>query len=36
MDSVLIAPPLIITDAEIDEVITRLDGALGAVEQTLS
>jgi adenosylmethionine-8-amino-7-oxononanoate aminotransferase len=35
MDAVLLAPPLIISDAEIDELIEKLDGALEAVEQGL-
>ncbi len=35
MDAVLLAPPLIITDAQTDELITKLDAALEAVEQKL-
>ena len=35
MDAVLMAPPLIITDDELDELITKLDSALTAVEQKL-
>ncbi len=33
MDAVLLAPPLVMTDAEMDEVFTRLDSALTAIEQ---
>ena len=35
MDAVLLAPPLIIADAEIDELLDGLEGAVAAVEQTL-
>ncbi len=35
MDAILVAPPLIITDDEVDELITKLDGALEAVEHKL-
>ena len=33
MDAVLLAPPLIISDAEVDELAEKLDAALGAVER---
>ena len=36
IDALLLAPPLVITDAEIDEVIERLDGALAALESELA
>ncbi len=36
MDAVMLAPPLIISDAEIDEALEKLDAALGAVETTLA
>ena len=35
MDAVLLAPPLIITDAELDIVLERLDDAFGAFERAL-
>jgi adenosylmethionine-8-amino-7-oxononanoate aminotransferase len=35
MDAILLAPPLIITDDEVDELITKLDAALEAVEHKL-
>ena len=35
MDAVLLAPPLIITDAELDTVLERLDDAFGAFEAAL-
>jgi len=35
MDALLLAPPMIIRDAEIAEMIEKLDGALQDVEQTL-
>jgi adenosylmethionine-8-amino-7-oxononanoate aminotransferase len=35
MDAVLLAPPLIISDAELDELAEKLDGALDAVERSL-
>jgi 4-aminobutyrate aminotransferase-like enzyme len=35
MDALMLAPPLVISDAEIDEVAARLDGALARVESTL-
>jgi adenosylmethionine-8-amino-7-oxononanoate aminotransferase len=33
MDAVMLAPPLVITDAEIDEVLARLEQAVDAVER---
>ena len=36
MDAVMLAPPLIISDAEIDEALEKLEAALGAVETTLA
>jgi len=35
MDAVMLAPPLIISDAEIDEMLETVDEAVGAVESTL-
>ena len=35
LDAVLLAPPLIISDAQVDELAEKLDAALGAVERTL-
>ncbi len=35
MDALLLAPPLIITDAEIDETADLLDASLEAVEAAL-
>ena len=35
MDAVLLAPPLVISDAELDELAEKLDGALEAVERSL-
>jgi adenosylmethionine-8-amino-7-oxononanoate aminotransferase len=35
MDAVLLAPPLIISDAEVDELAEKLDAALGDVERSL-
>jgi adenosylmethionine-8-amino-7-oxononanoate aminotransferase len=35
MDALLLAPPLIIRDVEIDELLEKLGAALGAVEQSL-
>jgi adenosylmethionine-8-amino-7-oxononanoate aminotransferase len=32
MDALLLAPPLIVSDAELDEIVERLDGALTAFE----
>jgi len=32
MDALLLAPPLIVTDGELDEIVERLDGALTAFE----
>ncbi len=32
----MLAPPLTISDAEVDEVLERLDRALGAVEASLA
>jgi len=35
MDALMLAPPLVISDAEIDETAARLDAALTQVESTL-
>jgi adenosylmethionine-8-amino-7-oxononanoate aminotransferase len=35
MDAILLAPPLIISDAEVDELAEKLDASLGDVERTL-
>ena len=35
MDAVMLAPPLIISDAEIDEMLGMLDAAVAAVESSL-
>jgi adenosylmethionine-8-amino-7-oxononanoate aminotransferase len=35
MDAVMLAPPLVIEHGEIDELLTKLDGALGDVEAAL-
>jgi len=35
LDAILLAPPLIISDAQVDELAEKLDAALGAVEHTL-
>ena len=35
MDAVMLAPPLIISDAEIDEMLEKLEASIGAVESTL-
>jgi 4-aminobutyrate aminotransferase-like enzyme len=35
VDALLLAPPLIFSAAEIDEIAGRLDGALAEVEDTL-
>jgi adenosylmethionine-8-amino-7-oxononanoate aminotransferase len=35
MDAVLLAPPLVIADPELDELVEKLDGALTAVERSL-
>jgi 4-aminobutyrate aminotransferase-like enzyme len=35
MDALMLAPPLVISDAEIDETASRLDAALTRVESTL-
>ena len=35
MDALLLAPPLVISDAEVDEVAARLDVTLARVETTL-
>lgn len=35
MDALMLAPPLVISDAEIDETAARLDAALGRVESSL-
>jgi adenosylmethionine-8-amino-7-oxononanoate aminotransferase len=35
MDAVMLAPPLIISDAEIDEMLGLLDAAVAAVESSL-
>ena len=35
MDALLLAPPLIVTDAELDEIATRLDATLAAIEARL-
>ena len=35
MDALMLAPPLVISDAEIDETAARLDVALTRVESTL-
>jgi 4-aminobutyrate aminotransferase-like enzyme len=35
MDALMLAPPLVISDAEIDETASRLDAALTSVESTL-
>jgi adenosylmethionine-8-amino-7-oxononanoate aminotransferase len=34
MDALLLAPPLIVSEAELDEIVERLDGALGEFERT--
>ena len=36
MDAVMLAPPLIISDAEIDELLGSLDAAATAVENSLA
>ena len=35
MDAVMLAPPLIISDAEIDEMLEKLEASIGAVESAL-
>ena len=35
MDAVMLAPPLIIADAEIDEMLEKLEASIGAVESAL-
>ena len=35
MDAVLLAPPLIITDEELDMVVERLEASVDAVERAL-
>jgi adenosylmethionine-8-amino-7-oxononanoate aminotransferase len=35
MDAVMVAPPLIISDAEIDEMLEKLEASIGAVESAL-
>jgi len=35
MDALMLAPPLILTDAEVDEIAARLDTALARVESSL-
>jgi adenosylmethionine-8-amino-7-oxononanoate aminotransferase len=35
MDALMLAPPLILTDDEVDEIASRLDAALTRVEPTL-
>jgi taurine-pyruvate aminotransferase len=35
MDALMLAPPLILTDDEVDEIAARLDAALTRVESTL-
>jgi adenosylmethionine-8-amino-7-oxononanoate aminotransferase len=35
LDAILLAPPLIISDAQVDELAEKLDAALGAVERSL-
>jgi adenosylmethionine-8-amino-7-oxononanoate aminotransferase len=35
MDAILLAPPLIISDAEVDELAEKLDASLGDVESSL-
>jgi adenosylmethionine-8-amino-7-oxononanoate aminotransferase len=35
MDAVMLAPPLIISDAEIDEMLGTLEAAVTAVESSL-
>jgi hypothetical protein len=35
MDALMLAPPLVISDAEIDETAARLDSALAHIESAL-
>jgi 4-aminobutyrate aminotransferase-like enzyme len=35
MDALMLAPPLVISDAEVDEAAARLDAALARVEPAL-